>query len=364
MDFIDEIKSLASKIPDIAENISTEEATKNALVMPLINILGYNVFDPTEVTPEFTADVGIKKGEKVDYAIFKNGTPIMLIECKSIDADLDKEHASQLFRYFNVCNAKVGILTNGIVYRFYSDLDSVNKMDDKPFLEIDLLNIKEPSVEELKRFKKESFNIDELATVASELKYAKAIKQILLKEMASPSDDFVKYFAGRVYSGKLTQNIRQKFTPIAKNAFNQFINERINERLKSAMAENKNGSEKDFDTSVDSASVASIPDDGIVTTEEELEGYHIVKAILSEIIDPSRVIMRDTKSYCGILLDDNNRKPICRLRFNGNKNYVGTFDDENGANNEIKNPINDLNDLYSFANKLKQAVKRFDDVEN
>ena len=364
MDFIDEIKSLASKIPDIAENISTEEATKNALVMPLINILGYNVFDPTEVTPEFTADVGIKKGEKVDYAIFKNGAPIMLIECKSIDANLDKEHASQLFRYFNVCNAKVGILTNGIVYRFYSDLESANKMDDKPFLEIDLLNIKEPSVEELKRFKKESFNIDELATVASELKYTKATKQILLKEMMSPSDDFVKFFASQVYSGKLTQNVRQKFTPIAKNAFNQFINERINERLKSAMAEDKNESEKDLDASVDFVPVTPIPDDGIVTTEEELEGYYIVKAILSEIIDPNRVVMRDTKSYCGILLDDNNRKPICRLRFDTKQKYVGTFDDENDAKNEIKNPINNPNDIYSLANKLKYIVKWFDGAEN
>ena len=360
MDFIDEIKLLASKIPDMAENITTEEATKNALIMPLINILGYNVFDPTEVTPEFTADVGTKKGEKVDYAIFKNGKPIMLIECKSIDADLDKEHASQLLRYFHVSDAKVGILTNGIIYRFYSDLESANKMDEKPFLEVDLLNIKESSVEELKRFKKEEFNVDELATVASELKYAKEIKHILLKEMMSPSENFVKFFASQVYTGKvLTQNVKQSFTPITKNAFNQFINERINERLKFAMADEKNVSEIDVvDTSIE-----SIIDNGIVLTEEELEGYYIVKAILSEIIDPSRIVARGTKRYCGILLDDNNRKPICRLHFNSKQKYVGVFDDEDNVKNEVKNSINNLNEIYPLAHKFKNVVEWFDKAE-
>ena len=144
MDFIDQIKVLAAKIPSLSANIKTEEATKNALVMPLLNILGYNVFDPTEVVPEFTTDYGTKKGEKVDYAIFREGKPVILIECKSIDVDLDTVHASQLFRYFTVSEAKIGILTNGIVYRFFTDIDAPNKMDEKPFLEINLLDIKEP----------------------------------------------------------------------------------------------------------------------------------------------------------------------------------------------------------------------------
>ena len=173
MDFIDQIKVLAAKIPKLSESIKTEEATKNALVMPLLNILGYNVFDPTEVVPEFTTDYGTKKGEKVDYAIIQGGKPIILIECKNIDADLDKEHASQLFRYFSVSEAKIGILTNGIVYRFFTDIDTPNKMDDKAFLEINLLDIKEPLINELKRFKKESFNIDDLANIACELKYTR-----------------------------------------------------------------------------------------------------------------------------------------------------------------------------------------------
>ena len=360
MDFIDEIKALSSRIPNLVANIETEEATKNALVMPFINLLGYNVFNPAEVTPEFTADHGTKKGEKVDYAIFKDGCPIILIECKTIDSDLDKEHASQLFRYFNVCEAKVGILTNGIIYKFFSDLEATNKMDDKPFLEINLLDIKEPLIEELKRFKKEAFNIDELTTVAIELKHTKEIKQILLTEMVSPSEDFVKFFANKVYNGKITLNVRQSFVDITKNAFNQFINERINDRLNFAMS---------GDVAVESTNdivneKEKVEDNnGIITTEEEWQGYFIVKAILTEIIDPTRVSIRDTKRYCGILLDDNNRKPICRLHFNTKQKYIGIFDNEIDNKKENRIPINELNEIYAISDKLKNVVKWFDESE-
>ncbi|NOQ47986.1 MAG: restriction endonuclease [Methanococcoides sp.] len=351
MDFIDEVKTLAAKIPNLKDNIETEEATKNAFVMPLINMLGYNVFDPTEVIPEFTADHGTKKGEKVDYAIMKDGKPIILIECKTLGSDLNTKHASQLFRYFNVTDAKVGILTNGIVYRFFSDLEDANKMDDKPFLEIDLLNIKESHVEELKRFKKERFDISELESVANELKYIKEIKQILLDELSKPTDDFVKFFANRVYGGRITPNKLSQFSIITKNAFSQFINDRINERLKFAMADDEKADLNEVEETIDSV------DDGIVTTEEEIEGYHIVKAILREILNPERIVMRDTKSYCGILLDDNNRKPICRLRFNRTQKYVGILDAER---NEVKTSIDDLNEIYNLSNELRAVVERMD----
>jgi hypothetical protein len=351
MDFIDEVKALAARVPNLIDNIQTEEATKNALVMPMINILGYNVFDPTEVIPEFTADHGTKKGEKVDYAIIKDNEPIMLIECKPFGSDLNTNHASQLFRYFNVTSAKVGILTNGTTYRFFSDLEDANKMDDKPFLEIDLLNLKDEQVEELKRFKKERFDICELESVANELKYTKEIKQILLKEMNKPSEDFVKFFANQVYNGRITPNKRDQFTAITKNAFNQFINDRINDRLKIAM------SDKEDNTPVDIEDDIEPVDDGIITTEEEIEGYHIVKAILREKVAPERIVMRDTKSYCGILLDDNNRKPICRLRFNTAQKYMGILDENR---KEIKHPIEELNDIYALASEIEAAVERME----
>jgi len=351
MDFIDEIKALASRIPALRDSILTEEAAKNALVMPMINILGYNVFNPTEVVPEFTADHGTKKGEKVDYAIFKDGSPIILIECKPINCDLNNAHASQLFRYFTVTDAKVGILTNGVVYRFYSDLEAANKMDDKPFLEIDLLNIKEPLVEEFKRFKKENFDADELASVANELKYTKEIKQILLDELDNPSEAFVKFLAKQVYSGVLTPSMREKFTVLTKSAFTQFINDRIGERLKMAMD----------DTPVKKEEV-KVPEetstDGVTTTEDEKEGYYIIRAILHENTDPERVVMRDAKSYCAILLDDNNRKPICRLYFNTKQKNVGIFDENR---EEVKYPINNLSEIYNLSEQLKNIIVLYDE---
>lgn len=354
MDFIDEIKSLASRIPTLKESICTEEATKNALVMPMINILGYNVFDPTEVIPEFTADHGTKKGEKVDYAIFKEGKPIILIECKPVDADLNDAHASQLFRYFTVTDAKVGILTNGVMYRFYSDLEAANKMDEKPFLEIDLLNLKENLVEELKRFKKERFDIDELISVANELKYTKEIKQILLDELNNPSEAFVRFFAKQVYDGVLTPALREKFTGLTKSAFNQFINDRISERLKIAMVDNVASAQKEDVSSEEPVEQTT----DVITTEDEKEAYYIVKAILHENTDLDRVFMRDAKRYCAILLDDNNRKPICRLYFNTKQKYIGIF---NENREEEKQPINNLSEIYGFSDKLKNVVRLFDE---
>ena len=137
----DAVRDIADRIPDVLERLVTEEATKNALVMPFIAALGYDVFNPTEVVPEFTADVGNKSGEKVDYAILLDGQPIILLECKLASTTLDNAHLNQLIRYFSTTPARIGVLTNGIVYRFYADLDRPNMMDTKSFLEFDLTNV-------------------------------------------------------------------------------------------------------------------------------------------------------------------------------------------------------------------------------
>lgn len=158
MDLIDQLRTLASRIQSTKDIIQTEEATKNAMVMPFIQILGYNVFDPLEVTPELVADVGTKKGEKVDYAILKDGKPIILFECKKSGADLSINHDAQLFRYFHVTAARFGVLTNGLLYRFFTDLEQPNKMDDKPFFEFNILDFKDRDVEELKKFAKVAFD--------------------------------------------------------------------------------------------------------------------------------------------------------------------------------------------------------------
>lgn len=359
MDLIDQLKTLASNVVKLRDSVQTEEATKNAFVMPFIAALGYNVFDPTEVVPEFTADVGIKKGEKVDYAILKEGKPIILFECKHCKIELSEENMSQLLRYFSVTEARFGILTNGIIYRFYTDSEEPNKMDSKPFLEFNILDdIKDSLVDDLKRFTKGIFNLDDTLVAATELKYTKEIKRIIAEQLVEPTEEFIKLFASRVYSGKkLTTSVKQYFADLVKNALTQFINERINERLKRAAEVSNEPTEPPVNLPSPESEEGS-KKNKIVTTEEEIEGYHIVKAILRQTIDASRVVIRDTVGYCGILLDDNRRKPICRLYFNASeKKSLGLFDDP--ANPDDKVSISELNDIYHYSERLINTVKYY-----
>jgi len=343
VDFIDKLRALSVAIPKQLEHLATEEATKQALVMPFIAALGYNVFDPTEIVPELTADVGIKKGEKVDYAILCLGKPMILFECKWHGTDLDREHASQLYRYFGVTAARFGVLTNGIVYRFFTDLDDPNKMDSKPFLEFNVLTFTDNQVEELKRFTKSGFVLEEALTAAGELKYTKEIKRILSEQLAAPTEEFVRFFATQVYGGKLTQNVKTQFTALTKRALQQFISERIGERLKSAM-------DQEAKETPPTLQPAAPPEPAVVTTEEEREAYLIVKSIVREVIDPRRLAIRDAQSYCAVLIDDNNRKPLCRFYFGSKKKSVTIF----GENKQEENvAITDLNDLFALAPRLK-----------
>ena len=356
MDFADQIKLLSNKIEKQKDSILTEEATKNAFVLPFISALGYDVFNPLEVIPELTADHGIKKGEKVDYAIANNGNIIMLFECKSVNTNLNDANMSQLFRYFSVTESRIGILTNGIDYKFFTDLEEPNKMDTKPFLEINFLNLTDASINELKKFSKTSFDLDKMISAATELKYTKEIKHIMSELLNNPDEEFVRLFASRVYSGMLTQKVRNQFSDIVKRALNQFINERLNDRLKSALTdEDPNEIEtEDLQNTIDDKNDKN---SHIITTEEELQGFYIVKSILVGSVDLSRVYQRDTISYFGILLDDNNRKPLCRLHFNSPKKYIGLFDE---GKKEQKVTIDSLDDIYKFADKIKTTLKLYE----
>ncbi|MDU2379469.1 MAG: type I restriction enzyme HsdR N-terminal domain-containing protein [Enterobacter cloacae] len=353
MEFTERLNALSNKIKQQLEVINTEEATKTAFVMPFIhNVLGYDVFDPSEVTPEFVCDIGTKKGEKIDYAIMKNNEVQILIECKKIGEPLNINHASQLFRYFHVTNARISILTNGQNYKFFTDLDAPNKMDEKPFLEVDLLDIDENIIPELKKLTKSSFDLESIINAAGELKYVSQIKKILHTQLNNPEDDFVKFFASRVYDGILTQKVRESFLNLTKKAASQYINDQVNERLKSAITgitpaiiESPNESTQVEEEHKDESD--------LVTTLEELEGYHIVKAITRTILEAPRITHRDTKSYFGILVDDNNRKPLCRLHFNRSQKYIGLFDIEK---NETRHPITTIDDIYSFAEVLKATA--------
>ncbi|MBK7352663.1 MAG: type I restriction enzyme HsdR N-terminal domain-containing protein [Nitrosomonas sp.] len=350
MDLIDRIKEISARIPKQINHIQTEEATKNALVMPFISALGYDVFNPLEVVPEYTADIGQKKGEKVDYAIKKDDKIIILVECKWSGAVLDVNHMSQLHRYFHVTEARFAILTNGINYQFYSDIDEPNKMDSKPFFEFNMLDFDDHQLNELKKFTKSSFSLDDILTTASTLKYTRAIKKILDDELHKPSELFVRFFASQSYDGRVTQPVIEQFTVIVKNGINQFINERLNERLKSALVTNNTDIPTSQQQNAESNATAEIE-----TTQEERDAFNIVKAILREIVDVKRIYMRDAKSYCAILLDDNNRKPICRLNFNYKQKYLTVFENKS----ETRVDIDSIDDIFKYADRLKLAIKEY-----
>jgi hypothetical protein len=353
MDLKDQLKLISERVLKLKDQILTEEATKNAFIMPFIQSLGYDVFNPLEVVPEFISDIGIKKGEKIDYAIFKDGLPTILIECKDWRQNLNL-HDGQLLRYFHVSKAKFGLLTNGIIYRFYSDLVEPNKMDEKPFLEFNITEIKDNQIEELKKFHKAFFDAESIVNTASELKYTIELKHLLHNELTNPSTEFVKYFARQVYPSTVTSKVLDLFTNLTKKSINQYINDLINERFKTAISNEENESIENVQM-INEQIEENISK--VNTTDEELEGFIIVKTILRQIVQVNRISHRDAQSYFAILLDDNNRKSICRLYLDGNKKYIGTFDE---TKKETKNEIFNLDDIFKFSDILIKTIESYE----
>lgn len=295
----------------------------------------------------------MKKGEKIDYAIFKDGNPTILIECKHWAQNLNL-HDGQLLRYFHVSKAKFGLLTNGITYRFYSDLVEPNKMDEKPFLEFNINEIKDTQIEELKKFHKTVFDAESIVNTASELKYTNELKHLLQNELSNPSPEFVKHFARQVYPSVITAKVLEQFTNLTKRSIQHHINDLITERLKTALSKEDEAAKEQEAIEAEMAKVNEVK---VVTTEDELEGFLIVKTILRQKINANRVTHRDAQSYFAILLDDNNRKTICRLYLNGSKKYFVTLDEQK---KEVKNEINSVDDIFKYSDTLNSIVDNYD----
>lgn len=345
------LKSLCEKIGQHKHETQTEEATKTAFILPFIALLGYDVFNPSEVKPEFTADIGTKKGEKVDYALLKDGKPVLIIECKHWEENLDG-HQSQLHRYFGVTHSRFALLTNGIKYFFFSDLEADNKMDQRPFLEVDLEHLKDSSIQELAKFHKSKFDVDTIVDAAGNMKYTKALGHVLEQEFSEPSPGFTRFLTRQVYGGMVTSKLIEQFSVFIKKAISQHINEMINDRLQTALKKETEEQQQQYEEEHSEKPK-------IVTTEEEMDAYHIVKAILSKALDVERVFARDTQSYFGVLLDDSNRKPICRFHFNRKIKYIGLFDT---SKEETRIQIEKPSDIYPHADQLISSALCYDSV--
>ena len=355
MDLKLKLEQLHQRVIGLKDQINTEEATKNAFVMPFIQILGYDIFNPTEVIPEFICDIGTKKGEKVDYVIRKNDEPILIIECKHWKENADA-HNSQLHRYYHVSKARFGVLTNGIIYNFYADLEKPNIMDEKPFLTIDIEDLKDSSIKILESFTKNEYNLESILDSAEALKYIKAIRKEFENEIENPSDELVKLLVNRFFDKPLTANRMVSFKEYARKALAISINESISDRLKSALSLSNKIETGGAGSKVDPID-SNIEIPTIITTPEEVEAFQIVKAILREVIPAERISQRDTQSYFGVLLDDNNRKPICRFHFNTVKKYLEVF--HKGKDAGEKMLLNSLDDLYGFRGELHGAVGNY-----
>lgn len=356
MEFEDLVKVLGERCAKLGPQLSSEEATKTSLVLPFIQALGYDIFNPEEVVPEFNAQTNVKKDQRVDYALLKDGNPIILIECKTYGADLGIEYVEQLKRYFPfVKTAKIGVLTDGNRYRFFTDLEEPNVMDNDPYMEFSLEKPDKNLLSKLLMLRKEKFNDDDAIKDAEQLKYTNQFKKLLAQQAEDPDDDFVKFFAKQVWSGQLTQNVKAKLTPLLKNAIKQFVEDRIASRLQKA-AEKEEKEQQPVETPVEDEPAPF--SSAIETTEEELLGFNIIRAILASETDVSRIHIRDAKTYCAILLDDNNRKPIARLYFNNTANLRVCLGGAKKDDPAVS--IDKVEDLFKYASDLKDVVKFYD----
>lgn len=351
MDFKDIILQLGGRANKLKDSVTTEEATKNAYIMPFIQSLGYDVFNPAEVIPEFVADLGIKQGEKVDYCILRNGQPTILIECKWHGAALDVFN-SQLFRYFHTSKAKFGLLTNGFEYRFYTDLNEANKMDEKPFFTFNITDLRENQIEEIKKFHKNYYDHDTIVSTATELKYLNELKNLIHTELNNPSENFVRHFAKQIYSGAITARVLEQFTNLTKKSTAQYISDLITDRLKTALKK-----ETEVKSETDALPVPAEAEPKIVTTGEELEAFYIIKAILRNKVDAERINYRDAQSYFAVLLDDNNRRTICRLQLTDNKKFIYLFDTDRKG---VRIELTDIDEIYGYSERLLNTVENLE----
>lgn len=352
MDFVDMVRAHAKRVSELRDIVINEESTKTSLIMPFFQLLGYDPSDPRVVIPEYYSDFGEKKECRVDFAIKRGGDIVIIVEAKRVGDALDGAREAQLQKYFqNLLSVKIAVLTDGVVYKFFTDLENVNVMDKKPFMTFDFSHIEEGLISELQRLCNDCFDTDRALSAAQELKYLGQLKKLVSDEMGTPSDEMVRLFAKQVYEGKLTNTVVEAFRERLKMAFEHHVGSVINARLENAKQPSIAVSSQSDD---EPKPETQEEDSRIITTPEEIEGYHIVRAIMSQIVDPEKVVMRDTISYCGILFENNNRKPICRLHFNSLTNMqLETFDSEKKG---TRYKLEKISDIYKYAEALQSVV--------
>ncbi|TKC14358.1 type I restriction endonuclease [Robertmurraya kyonggiensis] len=234
MNLKETLEMLNKVLGDNADLIRNEESTKQFLILPLLRGLGYDTYSPQEVTPEFTADFH-KKNEKVDYAISINGDPKIFVEAKTMNKPINKS-APQLSRYFSTFpSVRLGILTNGIEYHFFTDLKDANIMDSKPFFIFNITNYNEEDFNYLIKFSKNLYDYDSIKALAESLMYYQSFKTVIKEIFENPSDDFIRFVVKERFKFKVTQQFINTSRPLIQKSIQEALTDIISENFDISM---------------------------------------------------------------------------------------------------------------------------------
>lgn len=323
MTFNNALTNFAKQVPVKKLSCATEEATKHSLILPVIQLMGYDIFDPTEVVPEVDCDLK-QAGERIDYIIERNGIHQLLIECKYWKQNLDR-HVTQLRAYFAASDAKLSILTNGIEYRFYTDLEKTNLMDDEPFLVVDMEHIDEDALAWLGLFRKEVFDVLAISDKALRHKRMNKLRQLVADELASPSADIVKHFAKLLYGTTPNQKVIGQLRPMLIQAINEHIG----------------------------VANTSMP------ATRDATPIDVVQDILKDIVQPQRVIWKDNLQYSTVRLDGQEWSPICRVKFTQWAKWITIThwdEDSDKMSQGEKHTIETPADIRNHADEIRHIV--------
>ena len=313
--FKERIASHAEHVKKVAHICTTEETTKQALILPLLDILGFSAFDPNKVRAEYQADFpGAKSGERVDYALFCNGAPVMFIEAKSYTENLSN-HCPQLSRYFNATpEIAICAITNGREWRFFTDLSNKNIMDSEPFLTVDVTMLNENDMAQLYQFRHDKFQPDALRSLAEESIYLTAFTESITESLKEVDLDFVRYVAGRAnIQRQFTQRYLESIRHIVKQAVQNTVSSMVVSGL-SAPKVQEEAAPVEKEQEDPTAPIIDPENNKIVTTYSERRLFDLVKSILP---DDASIEAKDTESYFSVLVDGKSNRWI--LRYFDNK---------------------------------------------
>lgn len=330
-----QLLELSSKL----EHVRNEESVKTSIVLPFLCKLGYDVFNPKIVIPEYTADQSTKNGEKVDYCINDvDSNPICIIECKKRNEDLNT-HNTQLERYFCFVNCKISILTNGEFFMFYTDYENRNLMDKIPFLELDINKPTNEALEFLKLLNRETYNKSLVYKTAKKYYKDKENRRLLYNMLDEMDSDFCTFLSNKFSIYQTEEEIRKMFS----DNIDSYVTERYHKIKKQK----------------ENTIVSTNKQKGIVTTNEEINSFNRIVDILKyHDLDYNKISYKDVKSYFAVLYSDNTRKPICRFYLDGKIKYIGVFDD---FKNETKHVIKNNEDILMFTHRIVNTFKIYND---